>query len=176
MSTTWQPLSWFIFHTLALNYNDKYQEHYKFFFESFTKIIPCKICRNHYIQNINKEKMSISDNINKDNIFNWTVDLHNSVNKLNHKKVWSYEEAKKYYLRNNFNNKALKIFVFEYVRSNFKKNPEKTQNLIKMLNALAYLYPEQEKKDRLINFKEKFILSRYTFKNWLTAFVLIIQY
>lgn len=176
MSTAWQPLSWIIFHTLALNYNDKYHEHYKSFFESFTKIIPCRICRNHYTQNINKSKMTIEENINKDNIFNWTVDLHNSVNKMNYKKVWSHDEAKKYYLKNNFNQKALKIFVFEYVRANFKKNPEKTQNLIKMLNALAYLYPHEQKREKLINFKEKFALNRFTFKNWLTAFVLIIQY
>ena len=57
MSTTWQPLSWIIFHTLALNYNDNYQQHYINFFETFRKIIPCSICRNHYNQNINKENM-----------------------------------------------------------------------------------------------------------------------
>ena len=41
--------------------------------------------------------MSIENNINKDRIFNWTVDLHNTVNKMNHKRTWSYEESNNYY-------------------------------------------------------------------------------
>lgn len=176
MSTTWQPLSWIIFHTLALNYNDNYQQHYINFFETFRKIIPCSICRNHYNQNINKENMSIQQNINKDRIFNWTIDIHNSVNKMNHKKQWNYDEAKDYYVKNNFNNKILKIFLYEYVKSNFKKNPEKTNNLIEMIKTIPYLHPEEDKRDKLIEFKEKFELNRITFKRWLLAFVLILTH
>lgn len=175
MGTAWQPLTWIIFHTLTLNYNDNYREHYISFFESFKVIIPCSICRNHYNSNINTSDMSIENNINSEKIFNWTINLHNSVNKTNHKKVWNYDEARNYYTKFNFNGKILKVFIYQYIMTNFKKNPDKTFNLIKMLNSLPYLYPDENKRLKLIDFKEKFELNRFTLKNWLTAFVLIIQ-
>jgi hypothetical protein len=175
MSTLWQPLTWIIFHSIALNYNENYHNEYISFFEAFKVIIPCSICRNHYIEHISKEDMSIEKNVNADNIFNWTIRLHNLVNKMNHKREWNYEEAKKYYMQNNFNNKILKNFIYEYIRTNFKKKPLKTIHLIKMLNSLAYLHPNPDKRNKLIAFKEKFELNRFTLKNWLMAFVLIIQ-
>jgi len=175
MSTLWQPLTWNIFHILSLNYNETYRDHYISFFEAFRVIIPCSICRNHYNSNINKNDLSLENNINKDRIFNWTIDLHNLVNKKNHKKVWSYDEAKNYYTNIQFNNKFFKLLIYEYVKSNFKKKPEKTINLIKMIKSSVYLYPNEEKRNRLIEFCEKFELNRFTFKKWLVAFVLIID-
>ena len=38
----WQPLTWHIFHTIALNYNSEYKEQYITFFNSIKNIIPCK--------------------------------------------------------------------------------------------------------------------------------------
>jgi hypothetical protein len=175
MGTAWQPLTWIIFHILSLNYNDNYREHYISFFESFKVIIPCSICRNHYNTNINRSDMSIENNINSEKIFNWTINLHNNVNKTNHKKLWNYDEAKNHYTKFNFNGKILKFFIYQYIITNFKKNPDKTFNLIRMLNSLPYLYPNESKRLKLIAFKEKFELNRFTLKNWLTAFVLIIQ-
>ena len=52
-------------------------------------------------QNVNKEHLSFENNINPERIFNWTVDLHNEVNKMHHKKVWSYDEARNFYTRFN---------------------------------------------------------------------------
>lgn len=175
MSTIWQPLTWIIFHTLTLNYNDEYRSYYINFFDTFKRIIPCSVCRTHFNQNINKDNMNIDQNINADRIFNWTIDLHNSVNKINHKKLWSYDEAKNYYTSHNFSDKILKLFIYEYIKTNFKKNPEKTNNLINMLNSIGYLHPNIEKRNKLIGFKEKFELNRDTFKKWLLAFVLIIN-
>ena len=126
MSTSWQPLTWIIFHTLALNYNDLYREHYITFFNTFKVIIPCSICRGHYNQHISKENMIIENNMNKERIFEWTVDLHNSVNISHKKRVWSYDEARNFYNLNNFNNKLFKSFLYEYIKLNYKKTPEKT--------------------------------------------------
>jgi hypothetical protein len=173
--TEWQRITWHLFHTLSLNYNDKYKEEYIIFFNSLKTIIPCRICRNHYIDNINRDNMEIEKNINSDKIFNWTVDLHNSVNKMHRKKIWSHDEARKYYENNNFNNKVLKMFIFSYIRANFKKNYEKTLELIKMINTLPYLYPYEEKRNKLIDFKEKFELNKDNIKKWLFAFLLILK-
>jgi hypothetical protein len=173
--TEWQRITWVFFHTLTLNYNDQYRDKYIEFFDTFKTIIPCKICRNHFNQNISKDNMSIDTNINSDRIFNWTVDLHNSVNKMHHKKIWNYDEARNYYTQNNFNNNILKYIVFEYIRSNFKKGMGKTEKLLIMMRSLPYLHPDENIRNRLIDFKEKFELNRDTIKNWLLAFVLIIK-
>lgn len=175
MSVIWQPVTWTIFHLIANNYNDLYREHYINFFESFRTIIPCRICRNHYNQNIDNSENNIEQNVNSDHIFNWTVKLHNNVNKMHHKRVWSYDEAKNYYGSKQFNNNLLKIFILEYVKSNFKKNPEKTDKLIVMLKSFAYLHNNEDKRNQLINFKEKFELNRDTMRNWLLAFLIILR-
>jgi hypothetical protein len=171
--TEWQRITWIFFHTVTLNYNEQYRDKYIEFFDTFKTIIPCKICRNHFIENINKENMNIEENVNSDRIFTWTIDLHNSVNKMHRKKIWSHDEARNYYTNNNFNNKILKFFVFEYIRGNFRKGPQKTNELLRMMSTLPYLHPDQSKRDRLIDFKEKFELNRDTIKNWLLAFVML---
>ena len=83
---TWQILTWQVFHRVSLNYNEAYREKYIVFFESFKTIIPCSICRNHYISKLNGPNFNIVNNINSNNLFNMTVDLHNSVNAKNKKK------------------------------------------------------------------------------------------
>jgi len=173
--TDWKRITWHIFHTISLNYNNEYRNEYINFFESLKTIIPCDICKEHYIQNINKENMKIENNINNDKIFNWTIDLHNTVNKIHNKKIWKYDESKNYYLKNNFNNNILKHFIFEYVRSNFKKNPHRTNELIRMMNSLPYIYPYLNKRIKLIDFKEKFELNRESMQKWLLAFCIIIN-
>ena len=119
--------------------------------------------------------MIIENNMNKDRIFEWTIDLHNSVNTSHKKKAWSYDEARNFYNLNNFNNKLLKSFLYEYVKLNYKKTPEKTSQLLIMMKALPYLHPYEVKRNKLIEFKEKFDLKRDNFKNWLIAFILILK-
>jgi hypothetical protein len=173
--TEWQRITWHILHTISLHYNDTYRNEYIIFFDCLKTIIPCRICRNHYIQNINKENMQIENNINSDRIFNWTIDLHNSVNKMHHKKLWNYNESRNYYQEHNFNNKIFKFFIYEYIRANFRKNFDKTTSLFKMINTLPYIYPYEEKRNKLIDFKEKFELNRDNIKKWLYAFLIILK-
>ena len=173
--TEWQRMTWNIFHTIALNYNDKYKNEYIEFFNTFKIIIPCSMCRNHYINHVNNDNLNIENNINNNRVFDWTIDLHNTVNKMNNKKQWSYEEALNFYKINNFNNRMFKFFIFEYIKLNFKKNPSKTQELLKMLRTLPYLHPNEEKRNKLIDFKDKFELNRGTVKNWIYAFLIILK-
>ena len=175
MSTAWQPMTWKVFHMCALFYEENYKDKYIDFFNAFKVIIPCSICRNHFNSNINKEEYSLENNINIDKIFNWTVDLHNLVNKKNHKKIWSYSEAKELYTSMKFDNDLLKFFLFQYIKLNFKKGPEKTENLFKMMRTLPYLNPDKEKRDKLIDFTTKFDINRDNMKSWLIAFCIILK-
>jgi hypothetical protein len=175
ISTRWQQLTWYIFHKISLNYNDLYRNEYIQFFENVKVIIPCRICRNHYIQNVSKENMKINDNINHERIFNWTIDLHNLVNKLNHKKQWDYDMARNYYEKMNFNNHFLLYFINDYIRTNFRKGPEKTNALLNMINTLPYLYPNENIRNKLIDFRQKFEINRDNLKHWLKTFLIIIK-
>jgi hypothetical protein len=94
---------------------------------------------------------------------------------MNHKKVWSYDEANDYYNKMTLKNDLLKIFLLQYVQTNFRKGPEKTEALFRMLNSFVYLYHDEAKREKLIGFKEKFELNRDTMKNWLLAILLIIK-
>jgi hypothetical protein len=172
--TSWQGLTWFMFHTMTLNYNPEYRDEYITFFDTLRTIIPCRMCRDNYKNKLDNPLLSIDANLNPERIFNWTVDLHNNVNKSTGKRLWSYDEARNYYNTNNFNNKMVKFFLYEYIKTNYKKTPEKTGQLLRMMKTLPYFNPNREKRQKLIEFKEKFELTRVTFKSWLYAFVLIL--
>jgi hypothetical protein len=175
MSTDWQPITWIFFHSIALEYNDQYKDHYKNFFETFKIIIPCKMCRTHFNECIEKEIHNLENNINQENIFNWTIDLHNNVNKMNKKKIWSYDEAREFYSKNKINNRIFKIFLYSYIRTNFRKNFKKTTELIRMIKCIPYIYHDLDKKKKLIDFSEKFDLTRESFTKWIFAFMIILK-
>jgi len=172
----WQPLTWHVFHTIALNYNKEYKDEYITFFNTLKTLIPCKECKDHFIRNTsNKPDMIIENNINEERFFNWTIDLHNLVNKKTSKTQWSYEQSKNYYTNHNFDNNTYKLFLLEYVKHNFKKNPEKTNQLITMMKTLAYFHPNEEKRNKLIEFTKKFDLNRFTMRQWLISFIVLLQ-
>lgn len=171
----WQPTTWHFFHTISLNYNEEYKDKYIIFFNTFKTIIPCKICREHFSENLRKPNMSIENNINSTRIFNWTIDLHNMVNKTNSRSLWKYDKGKEHYTKYNFNNNTMKILLLEYIKNNFKKDFNKTNELIKMITVLPYLHPDQLKRNKLIEFKDKFELKRKNLKQWIIAFLIILK-
>ena len=169
---TWQNLTWIIFHKITLNPDPLYKNKYRIFFNSFKFIIPCSICRNHYREML-ENNFLIDDNI--DNLFNWTIDLHNNVNKRLNKRIWNYNEARKYYNNLFLSPNLLKQFLFDYIKYNFKKGPMKTENLLLMITNIIYLLPRKKLKNTLIDFNQKFILNRDNFKKWITALILLIK-
>jgi len=174
MSNEWQPVTWTIFHKITLYYNSEFNDLYIQFFESFKKILPCKKCKNHYIENLNNTEFIINNNLHR--LFEWTIDLHNHVNQNNNKKTWTYQEARDYYSKLDLTYEFLNIFIFSYIHYNYKKNPNKTNELIKMFNTLPYLLSFNEnKKERLLDFRKKFELNRLNFKSWLFAFLVILK-
>ena len=96
----WGPGAWKFIHSVALTYPNKPSEeikkHYYDFFENLQYILPCPKCRNNYKDHLNKFSLTnaLENNIK---LFNWTVDIHNEVNKTLNKKQYSYEEVVKFY-------------------------------------------------------------------------------
>lgn len=90
----WGRDGWRFIHYVALTYPPKPTEEdrkkYIKFFESLQDVLPCEICAVHFRQNMKEYPIKMGSNRE---LFNWTVDIHNVVNKQNGKKVLSYDEA-----------------------------------------------------------------------------------
>ena len=98
----WGPFFWHTIHIAALGYpqeptySDK--KAMKEFFESLQTIIPCPVCRTHYVSHMAKLPISASIDSRTD-LFRWTVDLHNEVNVMLGKRKYTETEVIQYYTR-----------------------------------------------------------------------------
>jgi hypothetical protein len=101
----WGKHGWHFIHSIALAYPDEPTEEqinkYMAFFNSLHEVLPCPICGYHFKENMAVVPIRLS---NKTELFNWTVDMHNEVNKQNGKKVLTYEEALNEILKNSETN------------------------------------------------------------------------
>ena len=92
--TVWGPSGWAFIHYVALGYPNnpsmKDNNDYKNYYYNLAHVIPCEKCKEHY-------KETIIDNPpktqNKDELFKWTVDIHNIVNKRLNKPTLTYTDA-----------------------------------------------------------------------------------
>lgn len=168
----WKQTTWYVFHTFTLKYLPEHHDHYVRFFKSFENIIPCEVCISHYRYQLSRKDLSVDANINSNSIFGWTVTIHNNVNSTTEKKIWAIDEAKQYYQKQKIDTKMVKTMVLEYVKHNFKKGPVKTNNLLDMLDSMRYIYPEDEKRKKLMEMNLK--PTRENIRMWLLTFLKII--
>jgi hypothetical protein len=82
--SVWGPFFWHTIHFVAIayskqpTYSDKKAA--KEFYESLQQLLPCPICREHL--KIHLRKYPITPHLDrKEDLFKWTVILHNEVNK-----------------------------------------------------------------------------------------------
>ena len=68
------------------------------FLYSFTNLLPCKSCRDHYTLNIEENPPDLTS---KSSLWKWSVDIHNSVNQRTGKSELTYDEAIKANLTSN---------------------------------------------------------------------------
>ena len=100
--SVWGPFFWHTIHIVALGYPIKpshaHKKAAKEFYESLRILIPCPICKEHY--NAHVEKYPITPHLdNRNDLFSWTVLLHNEVNRLLKKKSFTETQAIQYYTR-----------------------------------------------------------------------------
>jgi hypothetical protein len=90
----WGREAWHFIHLVALTYPDKPTpddvKEYHQFFESLGTVLPCPYCAKHYKEKMKDNPIRLGS---QTELFQWTVDIHNSVNKDNKKKTLSYEQA-----------------------------------------------------------------------------------
>lgn len=101
--TVWGPTTWKAIHFIALGYPEEpSEEHIKsygsFFVDAFPRVIPCKKCADNYLRHL--QELPIAPYLysgGKHRLFEWTVELHNIVNKELGKddQEWTVERALK---------------------------------------------------------------------------------
>jgi hypothetical protein len=100
--SVWGPLFWHTIHIVAIGYpqNPSYAQKRaaKEFYESLSFLIPCPVCREHYQTHL--QKMPLTPHLDKrEDLFKWTVELHNEVNTLLGKPRLLESEVLYYYRR-----------------------------------------------------------------------------
>lgn len=92
--TMWGREAWHFIHYVCLNYPDKptdqQKETYKQFFLNIAEVLPCPFCGLHFLENMKEYPIRLDS---KKDLFEWSVDMHNEVNKSNGKQTLTYEEA-----------------------------------------------------------------------------------
>jgi len=98
----WGPFFWHTIHIAALGYPKEptYTEKRaaKEFFESLQFLIPCSVCREHYSKHLKEHPLTTFLDRRAD-LFRWTIDIHNEVNKALKKPTRTEQEVLNYYTR-----------------------------------------------------------------------------
>ena len=110
----WGPHLWKSIHYIALGYPKSPKEedmiNYKFFYTNLWKFIPCMKCALNYKRHL--EELPIdSFLISNSKLFEWTVELHNIVNKELGKPTMNKEVALKLYTAQPFKFGTSKVAV-----------------------------------------------------------------
>lgn len=90
----WGKQAWHFLHTICYNYAENPTEtdkkDYADYIDAFQRVLPCPYCAEHFKELLIQLPPRFD---NKTELFNWSVDVHNEVNKSNGKSVLSYEQA-----------------------------------------------------------------------------------
>jgi hypothetical protein len=96
----WGPHGWKFIHYVTLAYpidnpTEEIKNNYKNFFTLLQYVLPCKICSNHYKENL--EILPLTDHVlsSREELVRWGIDMHNIVNESKNKPIMSYEDALK---------------------------------------------------------------------------------
>jgi hypothetical protein len=88
----WGKEGWRFIHFVAVTYQPSKKEEYLKFFQNLPEILPCPVCGEHFKENMAKLPPRMESN---QTLFEWSVDMHNLVNKENGKKIYTYDQAYK---------------------------------------------------------------------------------
>lgn len=116
----WGKYFWTTLHISALGFPDQPtssdREKYKAYYMNFGNGLPCPKCQNNYSRHFKEAPIDFYL-YGKSQIFDWTVKLHNIVNKEQNKKEWTFEEAWDWYMKAKFEkgNPCVKVPIFPYI-------------------------------------------------------------
>jgi len=68
------------------------------FYKIISNVLPCETCQNHYKKIMKVYPLEYSNNLTKNNLIHWVLNIHNSVNILTGKRKYSIERLNKLYI------------------------------------------------------------------------------
>lgn len=92
----WGKHYWFVFHVVAIKYPEaptsEDKEAFIHFYRELWRFIPCSTCSTNYIEHL--KQFPVDNHLeNTKDLFEWTVDFHNIVNKSLGKPRMSLHDA-----------------------------------------------------------------------------------
>jgi len=97
----WGACAWKFCHAATLAYEidptPEQKQHATMFFRSLGHILPCKICRRHYMQHIRANPPRVES---RESLSKWFVEVHNSVNRMRGEKEYDYDTVVRHYTEN----------------------------------------------------------------------------
>lgn len=116
----WGKYFWTCLHLTALGYPEtpsfEEREIYHKFMTLFGKILPCSKCRINFERHILELPIDVYL-FSRQQLFDWTVQMHNIVNRELGKPEWTYEQAWEYYTKTLFlkqNNHQSSLQKYDY--------------------------------------------------------------
>jgi hypothetical protein len=153
LTTVWGPAMWHYLHTMSFNYpvnptlDDK--TNYRNFILNLKNVLPCKYCRINLKNNLKKKPIQMCDMENRNTFSRYVYDLHETVNKMLHKKSnLTYCDVRERYehFRSRCTEEKPKIFTFK--KSTTRKQKEKgcTEPLYgKKSKCVINIVPQEDK-------------------------------
>ena len=97
----WGPPAWYFLDSVILTYptnpTDTEKNNYKNFFISLKNILPCISCRKHYENNLIKYPLNNDVLMNKNNMIDWILNIHNEIRKEHKKNIITKNKYLNYY-------------------------------------------------------------------------------
>ena len=102
LTSVWGPSLWHSLHTISFNYpinpSQEQKKRYFFFFKSLRYVLPCKYCRDNYIENLKRVPLSMKTMKNRKSLSKWLYLLHEEINHMLGKKSGlSYDDVRNRY-------------------------------------------------------------------------------
>jgi hypothetical protein len=97
----WGNHMWHAMHYVALGYPEHPTKddlhNYALFYNSPGNVLPCRLCTGHFLTMLQED--GVEKHLStKDELFDWTVRIHNKVNERLNKPIVSSADAKHYYM------------------------------------------------------------------------------
>jgi hypothetical protein len=87
-TSIWGPAVWHFLHTISFNYSvhptEEDKENYMNFVTALGSVLPCKVCRDHYKENLKAARFSRADFKDRHAFSCFIYKLHNLVNTTHH--------------------------------------------------------------------------------------------
>jgi len=140
--TIWGATFWNILHELFYYYPDnttnEIKNKYKQFIINFQNIIPCETCQTNFSKHLLKYPISNKIFLSKNNLLEWSINIHNEVNIMHNKHIYTlneyikeYEEEKRIYGESNkLKLKINIIFMIRIITGNYLINNKKDYSRI----------------------------------------------